>query len=224
MGDNVINRCLAKGIRFSNYGRFYPNSCYDITAAQMIAEELGVRLEGGKTELFLSPDESREGKARVAALSRPLIGIQTTAAWSANKNWPVERWAELVNQNKRATFVQVGLKNDHPAPGTMDFRGIGLRRTFAVIGACDAFVGVDSGLAHAACALNVVSLVVCGPTSPTVISDPRSRILYSARPCSPCIEVLVGDRCPYGLACMQDITANRVSSELREMLGSNCAD
>jgi ADP-heptose:LPS heptosyltransferase len=134
----------------SEYSRTVPSLLYNKRAANIIAEILNVSLEDEKPELFLSEAEVATAAGKLANLSRPLIAVHALGACTANKNWDIANWNELVARNPALTFVQVGRLGEAAIAGAHNAMGTDLRHAFATIKACDLFAGVDSGLAHAA--------------------------------------------------------------------------
>jgi hypothetical protein len=84
----------------------YPDSrCASICCG--IGEELGLRLDD--LPALRLPRSARPGPERYATL-------QPKAGWSAYKNWPVERWAEVLEVAGDSVF-QLGRADETPVPG-----------------------------------------------------------------------------------------------------------
>ena len=124
----------------------------------------------------------KPGRARAKEiLSHLPHGRRLTVAPGANwpgKIWPVERYAELLNQirNDFDSVVIVGSKEDislgerlrslSPLP-TINIAGsTSLLEAAACLSESTAFVGNDSGLGHMAAALRVPTVTVFGPGQP----------------------------------------------------------
>ncbi len=124
--------------------------------------------------------------------SGPIIALHTHSSMAA-KNWPVERFAELIDRWKArhgARFIVVGgpgegenLKsrdNVALAAGTLS-----PRQTAEVIRRADYFIGLDSGMAYIAEAVGTPGFILLGATTKET-SGPRSPDFTFLRPTSAC--------------------------------------
>jgi ADP-heptose:LPS heptosyltransferase len=204
----------------TDYSRTMPSLLYSQGAAHIIAEILGTSVQDDKPELFLSATEISTASGTVNKLKRPLIAMHVCAASSPNKHWDIANWEKLVARNANLTFVQIGKRNEPVVRGARALTGIGLRATFAIIRMCDAFVGVDSGLGHAATALQTPAIILFGATTPIIWGHDRNVNLYSHRYCSPCIDLIRSSPCPFSVACMSAISVQEVEEALRTQLSS----
>lgn len=131
-----------------------------------------------------------------AGVEYPAVGLHPMTG-SRIKRWNEGKWRELAERltAQGVCPVLVGSRDDTtPIPGTIDLRGLlSPRKTLAVLGELDLFVGLDSFPAHAAGAVRTPRVILFGSTDP-------ERILCDLDTC-PTI-VLPGD-CPY-LGCRQD--------------------
>lgn len=68
-----------------------------------------------------------------------------------------------------------------------------LTQTFALIESCDLFYSNDTGLAKAAAALGVPTVVIWGPTDPVEVGhqwdDAKHRVIRTGIACSPCVRL-----------------------------------
>jgi ADP-heptose:LPS heptosyltransferase len=170
-------------------------------------------------ELFLTEREFANAKSLLAAVPHPRVALHPISTFST-KNWQHRRWEEVVKDNSRYAFVQIGNATERRIAGTVDLRGTSLRVAFAVIGACDALVGVDSGMAHAATALGIPCVVLFGASSTAVYGhDVNANLSANARvKCQPCLELLFDETCPFDNKCMRGITVDAVSIELTRIV------
>jgi ADP-heptose:LPS heptosyltransferase/GT2 family glycosyltransferase len=192
--------------------------------------------------MVVTPPPSREqARAHAAALtalqlasSAPLVAIHAGAG-AENKQWPVGNFAalaDLLTGEAAAQVVVIGGPED--AALAEELRSL-LRRpehvlslvgrlTLAelpvLLGACDLYVGNDSGPKHIAAALGVptigihggsVDAVEWGPLGPAAVA------LRRAMTCSPCYLALASD-CHRGLACLHGIRVGDVWRVARRML------
>lgn len=117
------------------------------------------------------------------------IGIH---AGSKGGKWEAKRWphfAELAAHLVAAGHEVVSFGSaDEAVPGTLDRTGLSLAQTFAEMVGCSGFVANDSGLMHAADALDVPLVAIFAPTS-VVKNGPVSRrasVVQVGKECSPC--------------------------------------
>ncbi|HWB58883.1 MAG TPA: glycosyltransferase family 9 protein, partial [Chthoniobacteraceae bacterium] len=144
------------------------------------------------------------------------------------KEWPRESWAALVRELRGRGFeniVQLGVGKvmrfgETPAPSipgvTPMVDDLSLEESIALISLGVLFVGIDSGLLHAAVSLGVPSAAVWGATSPRFLYAPaESRsFIVSKVECQGChhrVPMLHWDTgCPYDIRCMKTIGADDV--------------
>jgi ADP-heptose:LPS heptosyltransferase len=208
---------------FPNYSRLLPTISYRAPASTVIAEMLDLTLRNTEPEIFLERREDQQATKRLSGLSTP-IALHTTGMCTPNKAWPTSNFEELVRGCPEYTFVQLGRESETLVKGAVDMRGLALRDSFATIKHCTAFIGVDSGPAHAAAAFKIPSVVLWGPTAPDVFGHPRSAHLYARARCSPCIDILGDGQCPYDRACMTSISVVSAHRALRNQVGTVAAE
>jgi ADP-heptose:LPS heptosyltransferase len=217
--NRIIRRFTKKVfLRYPAYGNVKPALTYDRQASSIIADIFDVKLASESPEIFLTAGEEAAGSSRVAGSAGPLVAIATTAAFSANKNWYDDRWEALVGRHPGYTFVQLGAPGEKPIKGTRDLLGLPLRASFAVLRHCTALVGPDTAITHAAAALGVPTVALFGPTSPKTWGHRGQCQMYTRMPCSPCIEILASDPCPFGRPCMDAFSTEDVSQNLLEVI------
>lgn len=173
-------------------------------------------------------------KRRLGDRPRPWIVVHPFAGY-ASKQWPLERFARLIVlwQQAGATVFLVGSHKDRRArgsqgfapPGVVDLVGrLDIRKLHAFLGACDLFVGNDSGPAHLAAIAGVKTLVVFSGTNDPRIwkpCGPHVKVLSHPVPCSPCEE----KRClVQGHPCLSEISVHRVYEAGRGMLERGVAE
>ncbi len=207
---------IIKG-KFMDYGRLMPNTFYSHSASKIIGEMIGVELEHTDIEIFLSREEEERGREGLAGMKNP-VAINVTGACSPNKNWPIERWNALVRSMSDVSFFQLGLRGEPLVEGAVDMRGLPLRESFARLKFAKAFIGVESGLAHAASGLHVPSVVLFGPSNPAVAGHEKNVNIYHKTHCSPCLDTLFDAPCPYGRSCMHAISVDEVANALNNIL------
>jgi ADP-heptose:LPS heptosyltransferase len=144
----------------------------------------------------------------MAALENPVV-IHVHSNGLSSKNWPLEKWQELLDTLPGYTFVQLGVADDPKMEGAVDCRGkASLRETFALIKHASGFIGVDSSLAHVTNAFGVPGVVLFGPSSPENWGHANNINVYKKLICSPCIPLL--QHCPYQKECIKTIAVDEV--------------
>lgn len=199
-----------------------------------VTEGAGIRGSGRETALFVSPAERRRAARilREAGLDRTdgIIGLNPGAAFGGAKRWPAERFAELGRRFRRRYPQRPVVIFGGPGEadlgrtirreigdGAVSLAGrTGLREALALIERCRLFITNDSGLMHAADALDIPLVAVFGPTDHTTTSPsrPSSRLIRVPVPCSPCMK----PECPLTdpedrHRCMRAVTVERVYRE-----------
>jgi heptosyltransferase-2 len=199
-----------------------------------ILTKAGLVEDGRDLELHLDKDDKAwagtllEEKG-VKESGKPVIGINPGATGGTAKRWFPERYAELARLLARKYDTRVlifGGPADHDlgekitamVPGScINMAGkTSLSRAFALIGACDLFVTNDSGLMHAAAALNVNQVAVIGSTDyiATAPANPNSIMVREEVDCSPCLK----DDCPIDHRCMDRIHVQVVADACEKLL------
>ncbi len=172
----------------------------------------------------------RPGGTVTAALTRlgtapGLFSLLAPAATWPTKEWPVDRWRELIDRLLEAGRAPVVLSPPGDAeryaaltaaipPG----RGgvlppLGLVEALQVVGAAREMVSVDGGVMHAGVAMRVPTIGLFGPTDPALWFPYEElgpyRVLATRPSCHPC------DRhdCD-AFVCLPDLAADRVIEAL----------
>jgi len=216
LGRKIIN--LLRGLRLAtfhmtNYGNLGPNY-YKKSATEIIGEKFGVAVDDPRPDCFLAEEEEREARKITSEYPNP-VAIQITSKSSHNKSWPAENWEKLIVNNPRYNFLQLGLADEELIRGAVDLRGkTTLRQAFGVIKTVRAFIGPDSALAHVATAFRTPAVVLFGASTPMVWGHATNKNLYCAPHCSPCLDTLSKNPCPYGKPCMSNITVSDVERAL----------
>jgi heptosyltransferase-2 len=195
-------------------------------------EGAGLAVGTRELEVRIGSDDRRRAAGRLAGWKNggPLVGLNPSAAYGPAKQWPPDRYAALADALSRdfgARIVLFGGPGDGPLgariaammQGTcLDLSGkTELGEAMALIEACDLFITNDSGLMHAAAALQVPSIAIFGSTNPVTTGphSPRSRVVRHPLPCSPCLK----PHCPEGhLQCMAAVDVQMVLTAAGEFL------
>jgi heptosyltransferase-3 len=170
---------------------------------QQPLRELGLHPTAEPPHLTLTV-EDRDAAARCWAeydLGGHYVVAIHPGSGSPAKNWPAERFAEVVRHLHRSLGVRVLLvcgpadadvvSQVERALGEEDctvLDGLPVASLAAVLSRCQAYLGNDSGISHLAAAVGVPTLAVFGPTDPAVWAPrgPCVRVLSGGVPCAPC--------------------------------------
>jgi len=197
-----------------------------------VARALGIEPGLPRFELGLRAEE-REAARRMAAAAagRPLqrfYALLPGARWES-KRWPPQRWAELIGQLREEGHecVLLGGAEDRPiarqiardcsVPVVSLVGQTTLRQLVALLDVAECVICHDSGPMHIAAALGRPLVALFGPTSPlrTRPYSRPARIISPVVECAPCYRRV----CPLKhQACLRELTAAQVASELRALL------
>jgi ADP-heptose:LPS heptosyltransferase len=181
---------------------------------------LGVALVEKDLIVSLTRAEELEAMSLVKQFEAP-VAIHIGSSFTPNKSWKAEAWKELVRRNTDYDFIQVGASSDEAVDGALDLRNIPFRVALAVVKHVKGFVGVDSIFAHVTSVFGTRGVVLFGPSSPVIWGHPNNINLSLGLRCAPCVDVLGDDPCPYGNACMRDLSAAAVELALRQQMDKN---
>lgn len=175
-----------------------------------------------------SPPVSTDGTIRV--------GVCAGAEYGPAKRWPLERFAEVVNQIS-AQHAQFRWQL-FGAPGEKDMGEklsamlkaphenlVGktrLSELIAKLRQCQLLLTNDTGTMHLAAALGIPTVSIFGSTCPieTGPLGERHTVIQHKVPCSPCFE----RECPFGhYECMTRVAAGEVAAAVLKTAGINQA-
>jgi ADP-heptose:LPS heptosyltransferase len=195
-------------------------------------KNLGV--ETGETHPTLVISEAAR-KHALAAIepfhfdASPLIVIHAGPS-SKVRQWPREHWTALIqalNHYGVKNILQLGARagsyagadsaETAPLPGVFSLmEKMSLEQSIAMISLADLYVGIDSGLLHAAASVKTNSVGLWGPTSPYFrFSANESRDFVTSQvECQGChhrVPRLHWETgCPYEIRCMKEIGVEEV--------------
>ena len=160
----------------------------------------------------------------------PLVGINPGATFGPAKQWPFERYAELINKIQKFSKSHILILG---GPGEDELgekisritqkRPINLAgktrlgEAMALIELCDLFITNDSGLMHVAAALDIPLIGIFGSTTYTTTGPlgVNSRAIQIPMDCNPCHK----PECPEGhMECLDRISVDMVFDVVKEML------
>ncbi len=198
-----------------------------------ILEGVGLKPDGRNPDLFISEKDKDFARQFLDDMGLghgiPVIGINPGATGGTAKCWFPARYAELCRDlagRYKTKILIFGGPADHElgekiaamAPDAcINIAGkTGLSQAFALINACDLFVTNDSGLMHAAAALDIRQVALIGSTDPVATApfSDKSIMVRVPVPCSPCLK----KECPTDHKCMDLIHVDRVFQICKSML------
>jgi heptosyltransferase-3 len=171
--------------------------------------ELRRRFPLRKEQLFLSADALPLQAPAAAHYSEPLraLAVVPRENWtrlatpspnaaiiavhpgsgSPRKNWPAERWHEVIARLPAPVLLILGeaeaetwnALSANPASGSANTEiaaNLPLEALVAKLVQCRLFLGHDSGVSHLAAACGVPSLLLFGPTDPAVWAPPAPQV------------------------------------------------
>jgi lipopolysaccharide heptosyltransferase II len=186
-----------------------------------------------KPKLAVSDSEAGEICERFD-LHQDIISCVPGAAWP-QKSWIPERYTELFGALPDSIYSRIALlggPNDYicdsiagslPSGKIVNLRGkTSLKEALAVLSRSKVAIGSDTGLLHAAEALNTPVAMILGPTSTETgarVHHPDSRVLETDLWCRPCSQN--GKRRCYRSRqyCITNISVDKVAAEVSSMLG-----
>lgn len=200
----------------------YPDKPMNRHLCQYFAENASITLPSDWAPvLHLLPEDTIRLEHK-----KPVVTFAVKTGWSRYKEWPLERWADLIKMFPQYQWIQLGADGEPRIEGAQYMCGkLSLRESFSVMQQSVLFVGLDSIFNHATAALQVPAVILFGSTSPTGSGYRDNLNLWSEYACSPCYienpEVTVHPKppCPYSHKCMVDyMTVETVAEAIRTKL------
>jgi heptosyltransferase-2 len=167
--------------------------------------------------------------ARRRRSDKPLVALAVAAAYGPAKEWPAERFANVIDGLAEANgteCVLVGAPSERArceetasasrAGAVIAAGETSVGEAMALLSLCDGFAGNDSGAMHVAGALGIPTVGLFGSTRPerTAPLGPRTHVLYHRIECSPCLE----RTCRFGhYECLKRIEVEEVTAALNEL-------
>jgi ADP-heptose:LPS heptosyltransferase len=109
------------------------------------------------------------------------VAIHAGPTTWVGKNWPFERWTELLKALKKeynANILLIGHNETTPLPCDRDARGTtDHHKTAALLQQCDLFIGLDSFPLHCAQAVGTPAIGLFGVTKPEMILTPSNNAI-----------------------------------------------
>ena len=194
--------------------------------ARIFGDQIGVAVRDVQPDCVVEPGRKDEAIDRLKDFPRPWIILNRRASgWSPNKNWPDDRWDDLIDRLVDwASVVEIG-SGESPTQSHRDDRYVSLigqlslAQFVGLIAVADLNVGPVSGPVHVAAAFDVPSVVVIGGYEhPVNTHYPGNTELYSAIECAPC---WLREPCPFDKKCLNLITPVQVEAALKALAARN---
>ena len=206
---------------------------HQVDEYRLLIEALDIAAPAREPRLRVPDDAAAEGEID-ALFGEPVprgrgpIGLHLGAAAGSAKRWMPAGWAALADRLSRVGLpvVLLGGPADTEAAeavlrhATPPVRSLVGRDRPALLPhllpRLRALVSADTGVAHLAAALGVITVTLFGPTDPrlTAPRSARARVVAPGAPCAPCFL----DVCPIDHVCMRAIDADAVAAAVQEAI------
>jgi lipopolysaccharide heptosyltransferase I len=189
-----------------------------------------------RIDFGLREDERAWAQGLASGASGPLMVVHPgTAAFFAQKRWPLERYAALIDRMAEErgvrTVLSYGPGHEEAerrdavrelcqSPLILPDEPPSLRQLIALFDRADLILGSDTGPVHLASVMGRPTVILFGPYDPGPLHPfgHPERGRYAALPCSPCRY----RDCPRAL-CMEEITEVEVRETVRAILDGDKA-
>lgn len=216
----------------------YPDESPPNASAAYLADEFstGVGLDPGQPWPQLNAGKLTE---KVAPLfergdGRPIVCIHTGPTWAV-REWPLERWDDLVAglqarfscrvlQVGASRHFREGARKERSVAGVEDCRDVfNLQETVQIISRSKLLVGIDSGMIHVAVGFGVPVVGLFGPTSAALRLPPGRAIGLSGDvPCLGCHHrhprLHWQSGCAHEIQCMKNLSVQSVCESAAQFL------
>ena len=201
--------------------------CYKKNLMTFYEQNAGLPEGSAKPRVWVRPEDhdhaARLWRQEGLGQTAPVIALHTKSSLDS-KTWPLERFAALVDRWYRdfgVRFVVVGGPGEAEEladrPGVIWLAGkLTLSQTAAIIARSDFFLGLDSGLAYFAEAMNTPGLVLLGATIQET-SGPRAAnftFLRAPGACEPACHAI----CSRATLCITSLTDTLVDQALADAM------
>ncbi len=167
-------------------------------------------------------------------LKEDYITVHPFTGWSRFKEWPIERWEELINKIREnsdipVTFIQIGTPNETKLAGCdHSYMGRPLMDSINLIANAKLHMGGDSFSNHTTHLTGTPAVILWGSTQYTASGYEENCNINFKVPCQPCfkenpnISSMSRGPCENLIdrvhACMANITVDMVYEKAQEYL------
>lgn len=135
------------------------------------------------------------------------------------KEWGFDRFQQIVNSMKDIEFVQIGVPKDPLLDGVLDFRGLPVRTSAAILKLASAGLFIEGGLGHLARSVGRASVIIYGGAlDPSHTGYSENINLATTMDCAPCFTSHAQMTDCDHKSCMESITPDRVVSALYQLM------
>jgi ADP-heptose:LPS heptosyltransferase/glycosyltransferase involved in cell wall biosynthesis len=168
----------------------YPEKPMRRHLLEYFAEELELKLDPGALPSLRLPLPLLLSGAR-----SPYATLQVKTGWSAYKEWPVSRWAEVVRACPDIPIYQIGRADEPLVEGALhDFMGETLAPTISLVANATLHLGLDSYANHLTHYLwengssvrRVPAVILWGSTQVSALGYDHNTNISLDLPCQPC--------------------------------------
>ena len=181
---------------------------------------LGIDKYDYKATFYLSAEEKEWAKKKTSQFNKLILAICTKSKEPV-KNWPEDKWLELI-QNLKAKYciLQLGDEREPIFEGAHRYAGqLSMRESAAILSHASYFIGPDSLLMHVANGLNISSVIIWGGSRPVnCFGYEKNLNLRNFPSCSPCWIHQGYESCKEDLKCMHQISVNKVISSINMIM------
>jgi len=199
----------------------YDESKHIVDRNLVLLEALDIPIASRSPEVYFDEKDEDEVERLVVENSFSSTVVIHPFAGAKAKQWPRENFQNLINRikNDGRDVLLVGAANDEGLyENVIDLRGkLTLPRLAYLIKKTGFFIGLDSGPANIAAALNVPSVIICSGTNTPQLwipDNPNVRFVYRDTECKPCgLKVCRKEK----HECMDQITVEEVFDKFKEI-------
>ena len=233
---NLVGYPLAEG---------YPEKPMSEHLIRYFAEEMGLGMKSAIIDAGINsliPHLTLSKPPRPEGLPEKYATIHPQAGWSVYKQWPRERWAQVIADRPDIPFYQIGAETDDPLIGAHhSFMGKPFYDSISLLANSSLHLGVDTWTNHLT---NIEwenpdghrwftpAIILWGSTQWQAAGYARNRNISLGLPCQPCFrEDPKLSRMPRGPcinppgqvyekpqhACMEGISVDRVLAEIEKL-------
>ncbi len=192
----------------------YDESKHIVDRNLVLLEALDIPISSRSPEVYFSEKDKVSISANKAVVIHPFAGAKA-------KQWSQENFQKLIDRIKEIGHeaVVVGSKDDKGIfSNVIDMRGkLNLPQLAYLIKKTGFFIGLDSGPANIAAALNVPSVIICSGTNIPQLwipNNPNVRFVYRDTECKPCgLKVCMKEK----HECMDQITVEEIFDKFKEI-------
>ena len=204
-----------------------PCKKYDCNIVKHYANQLGLDYDDTfKAEIFLSEEEILAAKEELKdfdGFKKVAVCLYSSAD---SRDLRYANVVNLLNSLKRecVKLIFFGTKAPEDVENLFDMTvlgeyAVGLRNVFSIMNECDMYLGVDTGLFHAAEALNIPQVVFFRRNGCENNSYQRTRFVHSNIQCpAPCYIPCLED-CRSNDRCMDNFDMDEYEKVAKEVLG-----